>query len=166
MASAIFRCNSPRSDCLYSSSQLKPSHFRPSKMELTDASVLRSTSVSSSRKIMVPAFRRAYSQLKMNVRALPTWRNPVGEGAKRTLALPCEGEFKDSGIGSDRVRRIALITPANARVPKTAEFSIAYVPMVRAGQKHGQAGSFNDLAQPFDLERYRRWALYLKPIVF
>src|SRR6266496_4117429 len=121
MASAIFRCNSPRSDCLYSSSQLKPSHFRPSKMELTDASVLRSTSVSSSRKIMVPAFRRAYNQLKMNVRALPTWRNPVGEGAKRTLALPCEGEFKDSGIGSDRVRRIAVVAPGKCPGTKNCQ---------------------------------------------
>ncbi len=63
---------SRRSDCLYSSSQLRPSHFRPSKMELTDASVLRSTSVSSRRRTMVPPLRRAYSQLKMKVRALPT----------------------------------------------------------------------------------------------
>jgi hypothetical protein len=47
--------------------------------------VLRSTSVSSSRRIIVPAFRRAYNQLKINVRALPTCRKPVGEGAKRTL---------------------------------------------------------------------------------
>jgi hypothetical protein len=27
---------------------------------------------------------RAYNQLKIKVRALPTWRNPVGDGAKRT----------------------------------------------------------------------------------
>jgi hypothetical protein len=33
---------------------------------------------------MVPAFRRAYNQLKMKVRALPTCKKPVGEGAKRT----------------------------------------------------------------------------------
>jgi hypothetical protein len=33
---------------------------------------------------MVPALWRAYNQLKINVLALPTWRNPVGEGAKRT----------------------------------------------------------------------------------
>ena len=33
---------------------------------------------------MVPPFRRAYSQLKIKVRALPTWRNPVGDGANRT----------------------------------------------------------------------------------
>src|SRR5207248_11316314 len=70
----------------------------PSKIELSDASVLRSTSVSSSRKIIVPWFRRAYSQLKMKVRALPTWRNPVGEGAKRTRGLPCEGGLRGSDI--------------------------------------------------------------------
>jgi hypothetical protein len=42
----------------------------------------------------------------MKVRALPTWRNPVGEGAKRTLGLldgvvdrlPIEDEFMDSDI--------------------------------------------------------------------
>src|SRR6266478_8287455 len=73
-----------RSDCLYSSFHPKSSHFNPSKMELTEASVLRSTSVSSRRRIMVPPLWRAYSQLKMNVRALPTCRKPVGEGAKRT----------------------------------------------------------------------------------
>ena len=36
---------------------------------------------------MVPPVRRAYNQLKMKVRALPTWRKPVGEGAKRTRGL-------------------------------------------------------------------------------
>jgi hypothetical protein len=53
-------------------------------MEFTDASVLRSTSVSSRRRIIVPPFRRAYNQLNMKVRALPTCRNPVGEGANLT----------------------------------------------------------------------------------
>jgi hypothetical protein len=33
---------------------------------------------------MVPALWRAYNQLKINVLALPTCKNPVGEGAKRT----------------------------------------------------------------------------------
>src|SRR5438270_6032728 len=98
MVSAICRWRVPRSDCLYSSSQLRPSHFSPSKIELTDASVLRSTSVSSSRKIIVPWFRRAYSQLKTKVRALPTWRNHVGEGAKRTRGLTCEGGLRGSDI--------------------------------------------------------------------
>src|SRR6266851_9369636 len=85
-----------RSDCLYSSSHPKSSHFNPSKMELTEASVLRPTSVSSRRRIMVPPWWRAYSQLKMKVRALPTCRKPVGEGAKRTRG--CDVEARDSGI--------------------------------------------------------------------
>jgi len=59
-------------------------------MEFTEASVLRSTSVSSRRRTIVPPFRRAYSQLKMKVRALPTWRKPVGEGAKRTLGVDAD----------------------------------------------------------------------------
>jgi hypothetical protein len=36
---------------------------------------------------MVPALWRAYNQLKINVLALPTCRNPVGDGAKRTRGL-------------------------------------------------------------------------------
>src|SRR6266567_897265 len=107
MASAICRCSAPRSDCLYSSSQLRPSHLKPSKIELTEASVFRSTSVSSSRRIMVPPFLRAYNQLKMNVRALPTWRNPVGEGAKRTRGLSCDVEFMNSDNRSGTVAVLA-----------------------------------------------------------
>ena len=83
----LSRCSARRSDCLYSSSQPRSSQRRPSKMELSDASVLRSTSVSSMRRIIVPPLWRAYSQLKMNVRALPMCRNPVGDGAKRTLGM-------------------------------------------------------------------------------
>jgi hypothetical protein len=46
---------------------------------------------------MAPWLWRAKSQLKMKVRALPTWRKPVGEGAKRTRgAITAEGA--DSGI--------------------------------------------------------------------
>jgi hypothetical protein len=96
---AVLRCRSMRSDCLYSSSQPKFSHFRPSKMEWTEASVLRSTSVSSSRRIMVPPLWRAYSQLKIKVRALPTWRNPVGEGAKRTRGFNEDVDSSGKGFG-------------------------------------------------------------------
>ncbi len=55
--------------------------------------MLRSTSVSSSRSTIVPPFRRAYSQLKMKVRALPTCRKPVGEGANRTLGRADKSSF-------------------------------------------------------------------------
>jgi hypothetical protein len=76
---------------------------------------------------MVPPFRRAYNQLKMKVRALPTWRNPVGEGAKRTRGLPCVGEFNGSDIkgrvGLDScverllmLRKILLQTPRGSNV--------------------------------------------------
>src|ERR1019366_7193228 len=48
---------------------------------------------------MVPPLCRAYSQLKMKVRALPTCRNPVGDGAKRTRGFaPEDVEGIDSGI--------------------------------------------------------------------
>jgi hypothetical protein len=47
---------------------------------------------------MVPPFRRAYNQLNMKVRALPTWRKPVGEGAKRTRRFPLEEELGESDM--------------------------------------------------------------------
>ncbi len=37
----------------------------------------------------------------MNVRALPTWRNPVGEGANRTRGLASELPCKDESVDSD-----------------------------------------------------------------
>src|SRR6185312_11616252 len=95
MASTWRRWRARRSDCLYSSSQSRPSQRRPSKMDWMLASVLRSTSVSSRRRTMIPPLWRAKSQLKMKVRALPTCRKPVGEGAKRTRGV---GERLDSGI--------------------------------------------------------------------
>src|ERR1017187_9991127 len=87
MASATSRCRARRSDWRYSSSQPRSSQRRPSYIEVSEASVLRSTSVSSMRRIIVPPLRRAYSQLKMNVRALPMCKKRVGEGAKRTLSM-------------------------------------------------------------------------------
>jgi hypothetical protein len=66
---------------------------------------------------MVPWFRRAYNQLKMKVRALPTWRNPVGDGAKRTRGFPGKAEF------------MAL------------DIEIGGLPMVRVAERCRQAGS-------------------------
>src|ERR1035438_8131766 len=87
MASATWRCKARRSDWRYSSSQPRLSQRRPSYIEVSEASVLRSTSVSSMRRIMAPPLRGAYNELKMNVRALPMCKKPVGEGAKRTLSM-------------------------------------------------------------------------------
>jgi hypothetical protein len=36
----------------------------------------------------------------MKVRALPTWRNPVGDGAKRTRGFE-DAERRDSGISGE-----------------------------------------------------------------
>ena len=53
-------------------------------MTCCDSAVLRATSVSSMRRMKVPFWRRAQSQLNSAVRAPPMCRYPVGEGAKRT----------------------------------------------------------------------------------
>ncbi len=48
------------------------------------SSLERSRSVSSMRSTKAPPWRRANSQLKSAVRAPPTCRKPVGDGANRT----------------------------------------------------------------------------------
>ena len=84
-----------RSDCRYGakgpptsgpSSQSSPSQRKSSRMARSDARLDRSVSVSSMRRTNAPPARRASSQLKSAVRALPTCRCPVGLGANRTRA--------------------------------------------------------------------------------
>src|SRR3990167_10132289 len=52
------------------------------------SSVERERAVSSMRRTKAPPWWRAVSQLKSAVRAPPTWRWPVGLGAKRTRTAP------------------------------------------------------------------------------
>src|SRR5262249_12700768 len=67
--------------------QSTPSHFRPSRIPSTSSGLFRSASVSSIRRIIVPPCRRTKSQLNSAVRAPPTCRYPVGDGANLTLAV-------------------------------------------------------------------------------
>src|SRR5438045_4085245 len=60
-----------------------PSHFRLSRIASTEACVERSRSVSSTRRTNTPLLWRANAHEYSAVRAPPTWRNPVGLGAKR-----------------------------------------------------------------------------------
>src|SRR5262245_2692061 len=53
----------------------------------------RSRSVSSMRRMKVPPCLRANSQLKSAVLAPPTWRKPVGLGAKRTRTWERDPSF-------------------------------------------------------------------------
>src|SRR5689334_16711419 len=59
----------------------------PSRIARTTSSEDRCASVSSMRSTNTPPRRFANSQLKIAVRAPPTWRNPVGLGANRTRTL-------------------------------------------------------------------------------
>ena len=131
---AVFWWSVSLSDCLYSSSHPRLSHFSPSKIDCTEASVLRSTSVSSRRSTMVPAFRRAYNQLKMKVRALPTCKKPVGEGAKRTRGPELdkssflmgieEFDMEDSwyGLAESSVKHPRHSRSKTRRFPEVASF--------------------------------------------
>src|SRR5258705_516605 len=80
------------------SSQVSPSQVSPSRIVRTLSSVERSWSVSSILKMKTPPLRRAKSQLNRAVRAPPTWRNPVGLGAKRTRAAPGV-TVREEGVG-------------------------------------------------------------------
>jgi hypothetical protein len=64
------------------------------------SSVLRALSVSSMRSRNVPPVWRAYSQLKRAVRAPPTWRYPVGDGANRT-----RGGASGSDMGHEKGKK-------------------------------------------------------------
>jgi len=66
------------------SSQSIPNHRKPSRIPSTSSGRFRSTSLSSTRRIIVPPCRRAKNQLNSAVRAPPTCKYPVGEGANRT----------------------------------------------------------------------------------
>src|SRR2546423_1489464 len=69
------------------SSHISPSQRRSSSTIVSDSAVDRAWSVSSTRMMNVPPWCFANSQLKIAVRAPPTWRCPVGDGAKRTRTV-------------------------------------------------------------------------------
>src|SRR5664279_2267375 len=92
------------------------------KIPSTHSWRLRSASVSSMRSTNVPPDWRATNQLNSAVRALPTWKYPVGDGAKRTLGAslvtPRLLVFDDGdGAGRAAVCRLAdLLAQLLARV--------------------------------------------------
>src|SRR5262245_58937149 len=115
-----------RSDCRYGprspptstpSVQSSPSHCRSSTTLCSDSRVERSKSVSSMRRMNVPPWPRASSQLKSAVRALPTWSAPVGLGANltRTDQRDCvRGNRLSSSDGVDAFVGLALDAHARA----------------------------------------------------
>src|SRR4051812_12008249 len=100
----------------------------PSRIPPTISSVERSKSVSSIRRMKVPPKWRAKSQLNSAVRAPPTWRYPVGEGANRTRGDDMGSNRQKSGPPSryalrrDRLReRFGLACLDEARREATSE---------------------------------------------
>src|SRR5687767_4041295 len=93
------------------------------------SSVERERSVSSMRRMKVPPCRRANSQLKSAVRAPPTWRCPVGLGAKRTrtalvISVPLEqaaplggGEPTDARAADGRIPEEIVVDVGGERRP-------------------------------------------------
>src|SRR6185437_14635153 len=74
-----------------------PSHCSPWRMPSTISGVERSRSVSSILRTSVPPSCRAKSQLNRAVRAPPTCKYPVGDGAKRTRG-PAEEKLEEAGL--------------------------------------------------------------------
>src|SRR5262245_37878876 len=100
-----------RSDCRYGprspptstpSVQSSPSHCRSSTTLCSDSRVERSKSVSSIRRMKVPPWPRASSQLKSAVRALPTCNCPVGLGANLSLITSLGSRLWASGARKQR----------------------------------------------------------------
>src|SRR6266542_2038615 len=117
---------SARSVCRYPavggpSSQSRPSHRMASRMRSMYSSVERDRSVSSIRRMKTPPWWRANNQLNRAVRAPPTWRWPVGLGAKRTRT--------GSGITS-------YSTPYSERLDRSAR-GVVSPPRVRAAAGAG-----------------------------
>src|SRR4029450_6067520 len=93
------------------------------------SSVERERSVSSMRRMNVPRWWRARSQLKSAVRAPPTWRWPVGLGAKRTrigvgTSVPLEepaprgaGECPDARATDRRIPEEVVVDVRGERRP-------------------------------------------------
>ena len=68
-------------------------------MARSDSRVDRSVSVSSIRRMKLPLPCRASNQLNKAVRALPTWRWPVGDGANLTRIVKDRHEYtKDTNL--------------------------------------------------------------------
>jgi hypothetical protein len=72
-----------RSSWKLSASQSSPSHVSERWICSVAPSTSRFMSVFSIRSRQSPPCWRAKNQLKRNVRAVPTWRKPVGDGAMR-----------------------------------------------------------------------------------
>ena len=68
------------------------------------SSVERERSVSSMRRMKTPLWCRAKAQLKSAVRAPPTWKEPVGLGAKRTLIVSGMGSHCNRGTAARGTR--------------------------------------------------------------
>ena len=112
-----------------SPSQSRPSHRSDARMFSTSSELDRSRSVSSTRRSISPPVRRASSQLNSAARALPTWRYPVGEGAKRSrggceltargyraTAVPRDGQRRETAAGARPARLRSPLRPPQARL--------------------------------------------------
>src|SRR5262245_32083419 len=98
------------------SSQSIPSHRSDRHMPSTSSSRERSRSVSSMRSTRVPPVWRAESQLNSAALALPTWRRPVGAGAKRTRGFTA--------------RRYPRLSMASVLTPQAEDFPRWYQDVV------------------------------------
>ena len=90
---------------------------------------LRAASVSSIRKMKVPPAPRTKSQLNSAARALPTWKYPVGDGAKRARGavvsvMPVGGAPRRRRVSKVRAgRQSSSIEMAPVGQPLTASRS-------------------------------------------
>jgi len=102
----------------------------------------------------------------MKVRALPTCRKPVGEGAKRTRGLSGEAAFVESGIGSQVSDEGICIGRTVLRSVKRSQQGLN-LRWYGASESIVKPKCLNDLAANRLIRRdIERRAMYLKPVVF
>ncbi|HEY6338520.1 MAG TPA: hypothetical protein VIW68_08510 [Candidatus Sulfotelmatobacter sp.] len=82
---------------------------------------------------MVPALWCAYNQLKIKVRALPTCKKPVGDGAKRTRGFKSSNWLRDE----EKLDKERLDTLPGKGLFE--DWLIQYLAMLRAVENYRQA---------------------------
>src|SRR5438067_9700640 len=106
-------------------------------MPSTHSSRVRSMSVSSMRRMNVPSVWRANSQLNSAVRAPPTWRKPVGDGAKRTLGLEATRSRYRRPVAWLRMAKTSVLTPQGDDFPRWYQDVVAKAELAENGPARG-----------------------------
>src|SRR5205823_13527355 len=80
---------------------------------------------------------RANSQLNSAVRAPPTWRNPVGDGAKRTRGPEATRARYRPPVASPVMAKTSVLTPQSENFPQWYQDVVAKAELAETGPARG-----------------------------